>query len=167
MSGPKTSRYTLTPEQRRILAEQRKIERRKAVASEKIKRDQKKLLQIGGMFSAEKQIASELAARTGNDNGISALIDELDTIIRPINLLVSRTSYDDVTSIEGTAEKIADTLKEAEKIAAKIYEVDVYKRQIICGLEQYVTSLLQCAVLDEIPTMSASRNSLSWMIFSF
>ena len=38
MSGPKTSRYTLTPEQRRIFAEQRKIERRKAVASEKIKR---------------------------------------------------------------------------------------------------------------------------------
>lgn len=123
MSGPKTSRYTLTPEQRRILAEQRKIERRKAVASEKIKRDQNKLLQIGGMFSAEKQIASELAARTGNDNGISALIDELDTIIRPINSLVSRTNYDDVTSIEGTAEKIAATLKDAEKIAAKIYEV--------------------------------------------
>lgn len=34
MSGPKTSRYTLTPEQRRILAEQRKIERRKAGAIE-------------------------------------------------------------------------------------------------------------------------------------
>lgn len=29
MSGPKTSRYTLTPEQRRILAEQRKIEEEK------------------------------------------------------------------------------------------------------------------------------------------
>ena len=27
MSGPKTSRYTLTPEQRRILAEQRQIQR--------------------------------------------------------------------------------------------------------------------------------------------
>ena len=27
MSGPKTSRYTLTPEQRRILAEQRRIQR--------------------------------------------------------------------------------------------------------------------------------------------
>lgn len=123
MSGPKTSRYTLTPEQHRILAEQRKIERRKAVASEKIKRDQKRLLQIGGMFSAEKQIASELAARAGNDNGISALIDELDTIIRPINPLISRTNYNDVTSIEGTAQQIAAALKEAEKTAAKIREV--------------------------------------------
>ena len=35
MSGPKTSRYTLTPEQRRILAEQRRIERRKYIDSDK------------------------------------------------------------------------------------------------------------------------------------
>ena len=72
MSGPKTSRYTLTAEQRRILAEQRKIERRKAVATETIKRTQKKLLQIGGMFGADKQIAVELIARTGSDNGLGA-----------------------------------------------------------------------------------------------
>ena len=65
MSGPKTSRYTLTPEQRRILAEQRKIERRKAVATETIKKAQKRLIQIGGMFTVEKQIASELFSRTG------------------------------------------------------------------------------------------------------
>lgn len=49
MSGPKSSRYTLTPEQRRILAEQRKIERRKVVATEKIRKAQKQLLQIGGL----------------------------------------------------------------------------------------------------------------------
>ena len=41
VSGPKTSRYTLTEEQRRILAELRKIEQRKAAASEKIKRNSK------------------------------------------------------------------------------------------------------------------------------
>ena len=55
MSGPKTSRYTLTPEQRRILAEQRKIERRKAVASEQIKRDTKRLREILAMHTKEKQ----------------------------------------------------------------------------------------------------------------
>ena len=52
MSGPKSSRYTLTPEQRRILAEQRAIERRKSVASESIRRNNKRLLQIGSMFRA-------------------------------------------------------------------------------------------------------------------
>lgn len=123
MSGPKTSRYTLTPEQRRILAEQRKIERRKAVATEKIKKAQKQLLQIGGMFNAEKQIASELSNRTGNDNGMTTLISELEALITPIQPLVSRTNYEDVNSVEETANAVCACLKEAEKIASKISSI--------------------------------------------
>ena len=56
MSGPKSSRYTLTPEQRRILAEQRKIERRKAVATEKIRKAQKQLLQIGECLTLKSKL---------------------------------------------------------------------------------------------------------------
>ena len=123
MSGPKCSRYALTPEQRRILAEQRKIERRKAVATEKIRKAQKQLLQIGGMFHAEKQIASELFNRTGNDNGMTTLISELETLITPIQPLVSRTNYEDVNSVEDTANAVCACLKEAEKIASKISSI--------------------------------------------
>ena len=46
MSGPKSSRYTLTPEQRRILTEQRAIERRKSIASENIKRNNKIMVSV-------------------------------------------------------------------------------------------------------------------------
>lgn len=120
MSGPKTSRYTLTPEQRRILAEQRKIERRKAVATENIKRTQKRLLQIGGMFGAEKQIADELTTRVGDDNGMSALLEELNALITPINPLVHHTNFDDVNSVEGTSNVIGTYLREAERIVSKI-----------------------------------------------
>ena len=123
MSGPKCSRYALTPEQRRILAEQRKIERRKAVATEKIRKAQKQLLQIGGMFHAEKQIASELFNRTGNDNGMTTLISEIETLITPIQPLVSRTNYEDVNSVEETANAVCACLKEAEKIASKISSI--------------------------------------------
>jgi hypothetical protein len=123
MSGPKSSRYTLTPEQRRILAEQRKIERRKAVATEKIRKAQKQLLQIGGMFNSEKQIASELFNRTGNDNGMTTLISELETLITPIQPLVSRTNYEDVNSVEETANAVCACLKEAEKISSKISSI--------------------------------------------
>lgn len=123
MSGPKSSRYTLTPEQRRILAEQRKIERRKAVATEKIRKAQKQLLQIGGMFNAEKQIASELYSRTDNDNGMTTLISELETLITPIQPLVSRTNFDDVNSIEETANAVCAFLKEAEIIASEISSI--------------------------------------------
>lgn len=123
MSGPKSSRYTLTPEQRRILAEQRKIERRKAVATEKIRKAQKQLLQIGGMFNSEKQIASELYSRTGNDNGMANLISELETLITPIQPLVSRTNYEDVNSVEETANAVCACLKDAEKLASKITSI--------------------------------------------
>lgn len=130
VSGPKTSRYTLTPEQRRILAEQRKmleeqkkIERRKAAATEKIKKSQKSLLQIGGMFGAEKQIAAELTARTGNDNGVTSLINELEVLISPIQSLVARTDYDDVTAVERVADVVSSCLKEAEMLAFRISAV--------------------------------------------
>lgn len=123
MSGPKTSRYTLTPEQRRILAEQRERERRKAVATENIQRTQKKLLQIGGMFGAEKQIASELTVRTGNDNGFSSLVGELNTLISAIHPIVAQTNYDDVNSVEQADAVISSFLAKAEGLEKKISAV--------------------------------------------
>ena len=120
MSGPKSSRYTLTAAQRRILAEQRRIEHRKAIAAEKVRKAQKQLLQIREMFNAEKQIASELLNRTGNDNGMTALISELEALITPIQPLISRTNYEDVNSVEETANAVCACLKKAEKIASKI-----------------------------------------------
>ena len=123
MSGPKSSRYTLTAAQHRILAEQRKIEHRKAIAAEKVRKAQKQLLQIGGMFNVEKQIASELLNRTGNDNGMTALISELEALIAPIQSLISRINYEDVNSVEETANAVCACLKEAEKIESKIFSI--------------------------------------------
>lgn len=114
MSDPKSSRYTLTSERRSILAEQRKIKRRKVVAAERIRKAQKQFLQIGGMFNAEKQIASELFNRTGNDNGMTTLISGLETLITPIQSLVSRTNYEDVNSVEETETAVCACLKEAD-----------------------------------------------------
>ena len=120
MSGPKTSRYTLTPEQRRILAEQRKLERRKAVATEKIKQTQKRLLQIGGMFNTEKQIASELSARTGDDHGFAARMTGLETLIAPMQPLIAHTDYDAVAAVEEVAAAVSACHKQAEALAAKL-----------------------------------------------
>ena len=76
MSGPKTSRYTLTAEQQRILAEQREIERKKAVALESIKQNKDKLVKMSSLFSSEKQISNELLNRTGSDNGFANQYDQ-------------------------------------------------------------------------------------------
>lgn len=120
MSGPKTSRYTLTPEQRRILAEQRAIERRKAIASESIKRNNKRLLQIDSMFSAEKQVSDELLSRCGNDSGFADKLSELEHVIAPIASIISKTDNNDVISLESTSKEVAESLAKAEKIASEL-----------------------------------------------
>lgn len=120
MSGPKSSRYTLTPEQRRILAEQRAIERRKSIASENIKRNNKRLLQIGSMFSAAKKVSDELLCRCGNDGGFASKLLELENVIAPLAHIISKTDSNDVTSLESTSKEVAESLAKAEKIAAEL-----------------------------------------------
>ena len=120
MSGPKSSRYTLTPEQRRILAEQRAIERRKSVASESIKRNNKRLLQIGSMFSDAKQVSDELLSRCGNDGGFAGKLLELENVITPVVPIIARTDNNDVNSLESTSKEVAASLAKAEKIAAEL-----------------------------------------------
>lgn len=120
MSGPKSSRYTLTPEQRRILAEQRAIERRKSVASENIRRNNKRLLQIGSMFSSAKDISGELLSRCGNDGGFASKLLELENVIAPIAPIISQTNNDDVNSLESTSKEVAASLVKAEKIASEL-----------------------------------------------
>ena len=120
MSGPKSSRYTLTPEQRRILAEQRAIERRKSVASENIKRNNKRLMQIGSMFSTAKQVSDELVSRSANDGGFADKLLELENVIAPVAPIVARTDNSDVNSLENTAKEVAASLARAEKIASEL-----------------------------------------------
>lgn len=123
MSGPKTSRYTLTPEQRRILAEQRELERRKSVASESIRRYNKRLMQIGSMFSTAKQVSGELMSRIGNDGGFADKIRELEGIISPIAPVISKTNSDDVVSLENTSKTVAESLEKAEKLVTELSRI--------------------------------------------
>lgn len=120
MSGPKTSRYILTPEQRRILAEQRKLERRKAAASESIKRNNRRLLQIGSMFSTAQQVSNELMNRIGNDGGFADKLLELECVIAHVTPIISETDKNDVNSLENTSKEVASSLAKVERIAAEL-----------------------------------------------
>lgn len=120
MSGPKSSRYTLTPEQRRILAEQRAIACRKLVASENISRNNKRLLQIGSMFSSAKSVSDELLRRCGNDSEFASKISQLENVIAPIALIISKTDHNNVNSLESTSKEVAAILAKAERIASEL-----------------------------------------------
>ena len=126
MSGPKTSRYTLTAKQRRIIEEQRKIEQRKAIAIEKIQKYRKKLLQITSLFSDDIIIAEELLNRCGNDGGFTTKLTQLEQIIRATldQLSISNTAV--LSEIESLAIKgrnclieVNNTAKGLQAIASK------------------------------------------------
>lgn len=134
MSGPKSSRYTLTAEQRRLLTEQRRIERRKSVASESIKRNNKRLLQIGGMFSSEKKVSGELLNRTGNDGGFDLKLKELETIIVSVSPIISKAKTDDVNSLENIAKTVSESLAKAEMIATELSHISAKNEVELQGL---------------------------------
>lgn len=131
MSGPKSSRYTLTPEQRRILAEQRAIERRKSIASENIKRNYKRLLKIGSMFSAAQQVSDELLSRSGNDSGFADKLLELENVIAPVAPIISRTDNNDVNSFEGASKEVAASLAKAEKLAVELSSISAKNEMVL------------------------------------
>lgn len=119
MSGPKSSRYTLTPEQRRILAEQRMLERRRAVAKKKINTGTKSLLEIGSLFEDDRQIAESLAERC-DDCTLRDKLCELDREIGEVQKLISQTDYNNADNLERTADFVGETLKRTEALSKEI-----------------------------------------------
>lgn len=134
MSGPKTSRYTLTPEQRAALAKQREMERRKIVASESIQRNFKRLMQIGGMFSSEKQVSTELMNRAGNDRGFLQKIDELQQLLIPIAPLVASTDKGDVPALEKASETVRGCVVKAEKMVQELSDIAFQNEMELRGI---------------------------------
>lgn len=120
MSGPKTSRYTLTAEQRRILAEQQRIERQKAVAVEKIKTKSKRIVEMKSIFSNDKIVATELLQRTGSDSGFADKIMELQKLTDSCQKMISETNNADLQSLEKTVDGTSVMLSKAEKLIKDI-----------------------------------------------
>lgn len=113
MSGPKSSRYTLTPEQRKALELQRQLERRRAVARETVKQAAKALNRIRSRLPAAEKIAAPLE----NDRGFAAKRQELETYAQAVTLAVAATGTDDVDALEASAAATAETLKKALQLS--------------------------------------------------
>ena len=99
---------------------QREIARRKAAANGKIGNTEKRLMTLGGMFTSERQIATELTAGGGDDGGVAKLTRELDTVVARAERLIGHTDRDDVNAVEKTASALDESLAEAERLAAEI-----------------------------------------------
>lgn len=116
MSGPKTSHYTLTPAQRRALEEQRKLERRKAIASETIKKAKIKLKEYEDKFDKDKAISDELLKRDSDNGNFSVMYDSFIKAVDPIKAVLEKTNMNDLASLEASAKTINEGLQKTEKI---------------------------------------------------
>lgn len=134
MSGPKTSRYTLTAEQRRILALQREIERRKSIANESINRNHQRLLKMRGQFACANQVSEELQKRSGDDGGFSEKLKELEDTIAKTASVASRAVADDLTALESKAKVVADGLAQAEALFEKLNEITASNEVVLQNL---------------------------------
>lgn len=134
MSGPKTSRYILTPEQRRLLALQREMNRRRAVASENIRRNSKKLLRFEGMFSRGKLAAAELIARTGDDGGFLQKTEELEKLTAAAVSMAQKADDKDIAELEKTDESVRKCAYRAEELAKDLSEAAVINERTLRGL---------------------------------
>ena len=94
MSGPKTSRYTLTPEQRRILAEQRQIQR---------------------------EIQKNTVMLKQNVAGLKEIVSKVDTEIAQFRRIVSETgkSTFEIDTLESVRNKAMQILNDAGTVSEK------------------------------------------------
>lgn len=159
MSGPKTSRYTLTPEQRRILAWQREMDRRKAIASDKIQRGSKKLMQIGSMFSSEKQVSAELVNRIGDDGGFLQKIRGLEEAIALISPIVDRTDTNDVSALEKTAHTVSECVAKTETMVKELLRIaEQNEVKLKENLEAAIDQGFSMPSVDSMPADSKSAD---------
>ena len=128
MSGPKSSRYTLTPEQRRILAEQRRIERAKAVANEIIKRNRVALKRLSIAAQHETIVAEEAVSRLGNDGGYAQKTNELLRVISEAETTVARVESNSLSSLESAAKSTSESVKKAEQLKKEIQNLFRYQQ---------------------------------------
>lgn len=123
MSGPKSSTYTLTPEQRRILEEQRRIEAGKVVARATVQRNASALRHLSMGTDHEAIVAGEAMARLGNDGGYAEKVVELRHVIQETEATTAQVDTDSLSSLESAAKSTTESLKKAEQLRREIREI--------------------------------------------
>ncbi|MCD7892064.1 MAG: hypothetical protein LUG60_00050 [Erysipelotrichaceae bacterium] len=154
MSGPKISIYQLTPQLQKIVNEQFDFKGRMGIAIEKIKKEHEKILEIE-QFNSDKDIASELMNRNGDDNEFSDKLNELNKIKNDANEIISQLNFKniesqinakvtinliqvvnpisliDVKTLEEKADVLSDQLSRGKIIAEELKTISVENKNLL------------------------------------
>lgn len=115
MSGPKSSRYTLTPEQLRILREAQELERKKHKEYNKIQQNKTKLVHIVDELNTMLKDVDMLVERTGEakdeQKSLSSAIRDITSQIDKANYVNNESSLDVLQQLsQQTKETIAKNI---------------------------------------------------------
>lgn len=122
MSGPKSTRYTLTPEQRRILAEARERERKTRREWDKLQQQKGELTNLKDYVESATKSVDMLVERLGSGKEeqqyIHASLDQIQEIVQEASAINIQSGLEKLQSINT---KIQTVVKSAKK-AKTLYE---------------------------------------------
>lgn len=122
MSGPKSTRYTLTPEQRRILAEARERERKTRRELDKLQQNKNEIATLKNNLETAKKNIDMLVERLGTgkeeQSNIRTSLAEIQEVIQEAGIINEQSGLEKLQSINA---KIQTAVKSAKKAKA-LYE---------------------------------------------
>ncbi len=122
MSGPKSTRYTLTPEQRRILAEARERERKTRREMDKLQQNKNEIATLKSNLETAKKNVDMLVERIGTgkeeQTNIRTSLAEIQEVIQEAGIINEQSGLEKLQSLNS---KIQTVVKSAKKVKA-LYE---------------------------------------------
>ena len=152
MSGPKSARYTLTPEQRRILAEARERERKTKRELDKLQQHRGELASLKERLAAATTSIDMLVDRVGDGNevqqSIRNSITQIKTIIQESAGLSMQSGLENLQAFNSKAKTVEEN---ARKLAVQ-YENQSNEINAILSknIEDSITDGMSIRIDDEI-----------------
>lgn len=132
MSGPKTSKYRLTPAQRRALIAQRERQRRCDEARAYILHLTAKLNSVTKLPQSAKEQAQALIERTGADGGYAAMKKNLEessaAALKKLSALGKKESPE---KLEKTVREAQQAFEEAQRLVGELESIAVKNAQAL------------------------------------
>ena len=152
MSGPKSARYTLTPEQRRILAEARERERKTKRELDKLQQHRVELASLKERLGAATTSIDMLVDRVGEGNevqqSIQNSITQIETIVQESASLSKQSGLEKLQVFNSKVKTVEET---ARKIVAQ-YESQSNEINALLSknIEDSITDGMSIRIDDEI-----------------
>jgi len=161
MSGPKTSRYTLTPEQRRILAEQRRIQREIQKNTVMLKQNVAGLKEIVSKVDTEiaqfRKIVSETGKSSFEIETLESVRNQAMQILNDAGTVSEKSGLSVMESTNKKLKKMTKVLSDGEvKMSSELRKADEeFREEINAAIsEGFTISFIR--IEEELPTVNMS-----------